>query len=115
LSLGTCELILEQVWVYYSSPTIFAHNGHYSISELSLALTQLAEHLIALGAGPEARAAILIEKLVLHPLPLLAGLESVATFVFLNPSYQPRSLKELAEELNLFIVLSTLSSVNIEP
>ena len=52
------------------------------MAELSLALTQLTEHLIALGAGPEARAAILMEQTALHPLHLLAGPDSVATFVF---------------------------------
>ncbi|OCK77489.1 acetyl-CoA synthetase-like protein [Lepidopterella palustris CBS 459.81] len=103
------DLIEEQVLVQPSSPAIEAHDGHYTFEELSVASFKLSDLLVRLGARPDARAAILMEKSSLYPVSVLAVLKAGAAFVPLDPSHPMQRLQQLVQDVQPFVIISSTS------
>jgi amino acid adenylation domain-containing protein len=67
-------------------------------AELNARANQLARHLRSLGAGPEVRVGIFLERSIEMVLAILAVLKAGATYVPLDPSYPEERLSFMIED-----------------
>jgi amino acid adenylation domain-containing protein len=79
---------------------------HYTYRELDERSTELARHLIALGAGPNYAVAVCMERSIDLPLALLAVLKSGAFYVPLDPGNPNERLRGILQECNPVVLLS---------
>ncbi|KAL4990947.1 hypothetical protein BDW68DRAFT_174394 [Aspergillus falconensis] len=106
------DLIEEQVIARPGKEAICAYDGSLSYAGLWKVSSVLAEQLKALGARPEQRVAILMNKSFWYSVVILAVLKSGAAFVPLDPSHPESRLKQLVGEMEpcVLITTSTLSN-----
>ncbi|KAL5003670.1 hypothetical protein BDV10DRAFT_180203 [Aspergillus recurvatus] len=107
------DLIEEQVIARPNNEAIRAYDGSISYAGLSEVSSVLAEQLNTLGARPEQRVAILMNKSLWYSVVVLAVLKSGAAFVPLDPSHPETRLKQLVAEIEpcALITTSTLSDL----
>ncbi|KAL6229443.1 hypothetical protein BDW75DRAFT_245730 [Aspergillus navahoensis] len=105
------DLIEEQAIMRPDKEAICAYDGSLSYAGLSKVSSVLAEQLKTLGARPEQRVAILMNKSFWYSVVVLAVLKSGAAFVPLDPSHPETRLKQLVGEIEpcALITTSTLS------
>jgi amino acid adenylation domain-containing protein len=75
-------------------------------AELNARANQLARHLRKLGAGPEVRVGIFLERSPEMVLAILAVLKAGATYVPLDPSYPEERLSFMIEDANASVLLT---------
>ncbi|HEY2236961.1 MAG TPA: amino acid adenylation domain-containing protein [Candidatus Angelobacter sp.] len=77
--------------------------------ELNRRANQLSRYLVRLGAGPETRVAICMERSLEMLVTLLAVLKSGAAYVPLDPSYPVKRLQYIFEDAEIGIFLTQAS------
>ncbi|HEX2224768.1 MAG TPA: amino acid adenylation domain-containing protein [Thermoanaerobaculia bacterium] len=70
-------------------PALFSPEGEVSYRALERRANRLANHLLSLGVGPEARAALCLERSASAVTAMLAVLKAGGAFVALDPSSPP--------------------------
>ncbi|KAL4980451.1 hypothetical protein BDW66DRAFT_147392 [Aspergillus desertorum] len=101
------DLIEEQAVARPDKEAICAYDGSFSYAKLSKMSSALAEQLKTMGARPEQRVAILMNKSFWYPVVVLAVLKSGAAFVPLDPSHPETRLKHLVGEIEPCALITT--------
>jgi amino acid adenylation domain-containing protein len=76
-------------------------------AELNARANRLARHLAALGAGPEARVGVCLERSANLVAAILAVVKTGAAYVPLDPSYPHERLEWMARDAALSLVVTT--------
>jgi amino acid adenylation domain-containing protein len=79
---------------------------HYTYRELDVRSTELARHLVSLGAGANRAVAVCMDRSVDLPMALLAVLKSGSFYVPLEPSHPQERLRGILDECNPVVLLS---------
>ena len=77
-----------------------------SYGELERRANQLANHLLSLGLGPEARVGVFVERSLELPVALLGTMKAGAAWVPLDPSYPRERLAFMIADARLDVVLT---------
>jgi len=77
-----------------------------SYAELNRRANQLAHHLLALGAGPEQRVGILMERSAGTFVALIGVLKAGAAYVSLDPAYPRERLAYMMEDAGIKILIT---------
>jgi len=89
------------------SPFAFANVARQlSYHQLNTKANRLAHHLRTLGAGPEVRVGICVERSLEMIVGILAILKSGAAYVPLDPDYPSRRLAHMVADSNVAILLT---------
>lgn len=102
------ELFAEKVLQQPSAPAIYGSQGEgWSYKELYELTSQLAQHLILLGVGPETTVALCFDKSVWAVVAMLAVLQAGGVIVSLNYSHPLPRLQAILEEAHVKLVLTS--------
>lgn len=99
------DIILEQVSAQPAAMAVCAWDCDLTYDELDKKSSQLANHLITLGVGPESFVPLCFEKSAWAIVSLLAVLRAGGAFVLLNPAHPVSRLSEIVQDLNAKVVL----------
>jgi len=96
---------------------IASADGHLTYRQLNQAANRLAHHLRKLGAGPEQRVGICLERSLELVVGLLAILKAGAAYVPLDPSYPRERLIYIVEhaEVNILVTEKSVQSALLLP
>ncbi len=83
-----------------------------SYAELNRRANQLAHHLMALGAGPEERIGVFMERSAETFVALLAALKTGAAYVSLDPAYPRERLAYMMQDAGLKILITNSRLAN---
>ncbi|MCA1453647.1 amino acid adenylation domain-containing protein [Bradyrhizobium sp. BRP22] len=92
------ELFAEQVRRAPEAAALVHHDRRVSYGELDAQASQLAHHLIRLGAGPDRLVAICLERGVDMIVALLAVLKSGGAYLPLDPAYPAERLRQILDD-----------------
>ena len=100
------ELVAAQASRTPDADAVVYEETHLSYRDLEDRAGSLADHLRALGAGPETLVAICVERSLAMVVGLLGILKSGAAYVPLDPSYPPDRLDFMLEDSAAPILLA---------
>jgi amino acid adenylation domain-containing protein len=103
------DVVAERARVTPDAPAVEAWNGNLKYSELDALATQLAQHLVSLGASAETVIPICSERSIWTPVSMIAVLKSGAAFVLFDPSIPDTRLGKLCRRLGSNIALASAS------
>ncbi|KAL4880999.1 hypothetical protein BJY04DRAFT_218520 [Aspergillus karnatakaensis] len=106
------DLIEERAVTQPQTEAVCAHDGTFTYSELSSTSSGLARMLGQFGASPEQRVAILMNKSSWYPMAVLAVLKAGAAFVPLDPTHPENRLKQLANDIEPCVLITTSQLAN---
>ncbi|HEX8903341.1 MAG TPA: condensation domain-containing protein, partial [Longimicrobiaceae bacterium] len=89
------------------APAVTHEGATLAYAELDARANRLARRLRALGAGPEARVGVCLERTPELVVALLAVLKSGAAYVPLDPSYPPARIRALLRDAGAALVITT--------
>ena len=99
------EVILDQVSSRPNAEAICAWDGSLSYSELGRLSTQLSEHLVEMGVGPEVLVPLCFDKSLWTIVAMLGVMKAGGAFVPLDPSHPLPRLCALAHNVGAEILL----------
>lgn len=110
---GAClhDLIEEQARRTPAALAIECGPTRLRYDELSARADQLADQLVACGAGPEIRVAVALTRRVEMVIGLLAVLKAGAAYVPLDPSYPAERIRFMLDDSAVSILLSEASVI----
>jgi non-ribosomal peptide synthetase component F len=100
------ELFEQQAQRTPDAIAVVCQDQQLSYRELNLRADRLAAGLSALGAGPETRVGLCLERSLEMLTATLAVLKAGAAYVPLDPAYPPERLRFLIADAGIAIVLS---------
>ena len=106
------HLIAEQVGNRPNQQAVSAWDGDLTYRELDELSSNLAHHLLTLGAGPEVFIPVLFEKSMWVPVAWLAVLKSGSAIVPLDPGHPLTRLKDILTEVKATILLCSTMHVD---
>lgn len=101
------EMIAAQVKSRPNAEAVCSFDGNFSYCELDRMSTQLAQHLIGLGIGPETMVPFCFEKSSWTIVAMLAVLKAGGAFVPLDPSYPASRLQHIISTVEAKVLLSS--------
>ncbi|KAI4157992.1 MAG: hypothetical protein LQ342_007852 [Letrouitia transgressa] len=102
------EIIERQMRFRPSAPAVDSWDGTLSYAELDRLSSKLADHLIGLGVGADAKVAILFEKSMWTVVAILSVLRAGGAFVPLDPTHPTDRLKALIDQAKADLALTSL-------
>src|SRR6202453_1995917 len=109
------ELFQEQAARIPDAPAVTGGGAELSYGELNTRASQLARHLISLGAGPERLVAIAMPQSADVITAMLAVLKSGAAYVPVDPDFPPDRIAFMLTDTAPVIVLTTSSTARSLP
>ncbi|GCB53365.1 siderophore biosynthesis non-ribosomal peptide synthetase modules [Streptomyces sp. NL15-2K] len=88
------------------APALTEHEATYTYAELNAAANRLAHTLIAAGAGPEQRIAVLLPRSAELVIALLAVLKSGAAYVPVDPEYPDERIAYMLADASPALILA---------
>ncbi|HEU4885984.1 MAG TPA: amino acid adenylation domain-containing protein, partial [Longimicrobium sp.] len=105
---GVCihELFEAQVRERPDAPALVWGAESLTYRELDARANQLANHLVRLGVGPDARVGVLLERSAELIVSILAVLKAGGCYVPLDPGYPPERLRLMLADSSVRVLLS---------
>jgi amino acid adenylation domain-containing protein len=100
------ELFDAQVRERPDAPALVWGEESLTYRELDARANQLANHLVRLGVGPDARVGVLLERSAELIVSILAVLKAGGCYVPLDPSYPPERLRLMLGDSSVRVLLS---------
>jgi amino acid adenylation domain-containing protein len=100
------ELFEQRVAEMPDAPAVICEDRGWSYSELNKRANELASALLRLGAGPETRIGICLDRDERAVLALLAVLKSGAAYVPMDPAFPAERLAYLATSAKITVMLT---------
>ena len=100
------ELLAEQVARAPESIAVVSERESVTFAELDRRANQLANHLIAFGAGPESRIGVCLDRSLEMIIALLGILKSGGAYVALNPTDPPERLTFMLADAAVSMLLT---------
>lgn len=94
-----------------NAQAVNAWDGDLSYGELDSLSTQLAQHLIGLGIGPEVVVSLFFEKSVWTPVSVLAVMKARGASVILDVTQPEDRLRMMVEKVSPSVILSSTSTM----
>ncbi len=103
------DLLAEQARQTPAAVAIASGSEEVTFAELDQRANRLARYLLALGAGPESRIGVCVERSVEMIVALLGVLKTGAAYVALNPADPPERLAFMLSDAEVSVLLSRSS------
>ncbi|HVR97663.1 MAG TPA: condensation domain-containing protein, partial [Thermoanaerobaculia bacterium] len=105
---ATClhELFAQQVAAMPDAPAAVHGDSQLSYAELDRRSNQLAQYLVKLGVGPEARVGLCMERSLDLLVALLATMKAGGAYVPLDPGNPPERLQTMLRDAEARVVLT---------
>ena len=100
------RLIERQVQIDPTATALIFDDEHLSYAELNVRCNRLAHYLIDLGAKPEAKVGIAVERSIEMVVGLLAILKAGGAYVPLDPEYPQERLGYMIEDSGIELLLT---------
>ncbi|HEX2270677.1 MAG TPA: amino acid adenylation domain-containing protein [Pyrinomonadaceae bacterium] len=103
------DLLSQQAKQTPGNIAVASASESVTFAELDQRANQLAHHLLALGAGPESRIGVCLDRSVEMIVSLLGVLKAGAAYVALNPTDPPERLAFMLSDAAVSVLLSRSS------
>jgi amino acid adenylation domain-containing protein len=113
---GVCihELFEAQVGERPDAPALAWGKESLSYGELDARANRLANHLVRLGVGPEARVGVLLERSAVLIVSILAVLKAGGCYVPLDPALPPERLRLMLDDSRIRVLISRSDLAGVE-
>lgn len=91
------------------TPAIEAWDAEFTYLELDAAASQLAQHLVSLGVGPDVYVPLCFEKSAWTVVAMIAVLKAGGAFVPLDPTYPPDRVNFIVQNVDAKLILCSSS------
>ncbi len=100
------EIFADRAAAAPSAEAVVYRGRTVTYAELDARANRLAHRLVALGAGPETRVGVCLERSEQWPLALMAALKAGASYVPLDPAYPPERLAYMLADCGATVLVT---------
>ncbi|HEX2209296.1 MAG TPA: amino acid adenylation domain-containing protein, partial [Longimicrobium sp.] len=109
------DFFRERARMAPDAPAVCFRGAELTYAEVEARANRLAHRLVALGAGPESRVGVCLERSVHWPVALLAVMKAGAAYVPLDPAYPAERLAYMLEDCGASVLVTQESLRHLLP